>query len=75
MADKDVLAFGLTRAQRMAEEDENAACMIPLNTKDRGTPYEPVGPPAPVRRGATCEGCSDFIRRAEDACRRLCERN
>jgi hypothetical protein len=71
MADSNVLAFGLTRAQLMEQDTENAERMVPLNTKDRGTPYEPVGPPAPVRRGATCEGCSDFIRRAEDACRRL----
>jgi hypothetical protein len=72
MADpKDVLAFGLTRAQLMAEEDENAARMILLNTKDRGTPYRLVGPSEPVRRGATWSGASEFIRRAEDACRRL----
>lgn len=66
---KDILAFGLTRAQRLAEEDENAAHMVLLNTKDRGTPYHPVGSSEGVRRGATWEGASEFIRRAEEVCR------
>ena len=38
--------------------------------KDRGTPYQPIGPPEPVRQGATWEGASEFIERAEEACRR-----
>jgi len=49
----------------------NAERMVPLNTKDRGTPFEPIGPSQPVKRGATWEGASEFIRRAEEACRRL----
>jgi hypothetical protein len=71
MNNKDVMAFGLARAQLMAEEDENAERMVLLNTKDRGAPYRPVGPSEPVRRGATWEGISGFIRRAEERCRRL----
>ena len=60
-----------TKTYFMAEEDENAECMVPLNTKDRGTPFRPIGPSEPVRRGATWEGCSEFIRRAEERNRRL----
>ena len=60
-----------TQAELEDIDAENAACMIPLNTKDRGTPYRRIGPPETVRQGATWEGCSDFIRRAEEACRRL----
>ena len=71
MSAKDVVAFGITRAQRLAEEDENAARMVSLCRKDRGTPYRPIGPSQGVRRGATWPGANEFIRRAEEACRRL----
>jgi len=39
MSAKDVVAFGLTKAQKLAEEDENAARMYPLNPSDGPAPY------------------------------------
>jgi len=60
-----------TQAQLADIDAESIAHAVQLNIKDRGTPFQPIGPSRPVRRGATWEGCSEFIRRAEDACRRL----
>jgi hypothetical protein len=63
--------FGLTNAQRLAEEDENADRMYQLNHKDGPTPYQPIGPSRPVRRGATWHNCSLFIWLSMERNRRL----
>jgi hypothetical protein len=68
---RDIRAFGFPRAERMAQDRENERYMIPLNTKDRGTPYQPIGPSQGVRRGATWPGCSEFIARSMERARRL----
>jgi len=39
MSAKDVIAFGSARAYKLAEEDENAARMYPLNPSDGPAPY------------------------------------
>lgn len=57
----DIVILGLTRVQQMQEEDENATRMYQLNHKDGPTPFQPIGPSRPVRRGATWHNCSLFI--------------
>jgi hypothetical protein len=55
----------------MAMDRENEAYMVSLNYKDRGTPFEPIGPSEGVRQGATWHNCSLFIWLSMERNRRL----
>lgn len=60
-----------TQAQLADLDAESIAHAIQLNTKDRGTPFQPVGPSEPVRRGGIGERDREFIQRSMERNRRL----
>lgn len=71
MSVSDAALFGLTRAQRMREDDENAARMYGVEPPLGVYRVVPPLPSTVAAWGATWEGCSFFIWLSMERNRRL----